>query len=249
MGITSGLEGAYVVREGGEFLTINHAIAWAGFDKLGLLPRGFARADLLAGRLPLQPEIVVVGGVGLVCEALRQLDVAPPTIDYPDALEPFLGRRVWRSTLADLRRHVDTAPPRFVKPVADKRFVGMVVAEFRDLIMTASLPDDEPVYISEVVEFVAERRYFVLDGEICWAGHYAGDPLAQLDHEVVRAALHAWDQAPRAYGLDFGLTVEGRTLLVEVNDAFALGAYGTPPMLYAQLLAARWKELVGLPAE
>jgi hypothetical protein len=36
-------------------------------------------------------------------------------------------------------------------------------------------------------------------------------------------------------------------LLVEINDGFALGAYGTPPALYAQMLAARWKQMVGLP--
>lgn len=249
MTITRGLEGAYVVRDKGEFLTHNHAIAWMGFEKLGLLPQAFALDELMAGRLPLQREIVVVGGVGLVVEALRQLGVEAPSLDYPDALQRFLGRRMWRSTLAELRRHRDDDPPIFAKPVGHKRFVGLVVSKFRDLIGTAHLPDDEPIHLSDAVEFVAEKRYFVLDGEIVWMGHYAGDPLAQLDHEVVRAALRAWSDVPRACGLDFGLTPDGRTLLVEVNDAFALGAYGTPPMLYAQLLALRWKQLVGLAHE
>lgn len=247
MSITRGLEGALVVRgDEREFLTPSHAIAWHGFDKLGLLPQAFAVDDLMAGRVPLQREVVVVGGVGVVVEALRQLGVEPPALDYPDALQPFLGRRVWRATLAELRRHREDDPPVFAKPLVDKRFVGLVVRKFRDLIGTAHLPDDEPIHLSDAVEFVAEKRYFMLDGELVWMGHYAGDPLAQLDHERVRAAARAWTDAPRACGLDFGLTSDGRTLLVEVNDAFALGAYGTPPLLYAQLLAARWKQLVGL---
>jgi hypothetical protein len=244
--ITSGLEGVYVVKKQGEFISHNHALAWMGFEKLGLLPRSFEVEEVLEGRLPLRREEVVVGGVGIVKEALRQLGVVPRDIDYPEDLHAFLGRRLWRGTLAALRRRAESEPPVFVKPVEQKRFVGMVVGQFRDLIATAHLPDDEAVYFSEAVEFVAEKRYFVLDGEICWMGHYTGDPLAQLDHQVVRAAQRAYRSAPAAYSLDFGLTSDGRTLLVEVNDAFALGAYGTPPILYAQLIARRWKEILGI---
>lgn len=42
-------------------------------------------------------------------------------------------------------------------------------------------------------------------------------------------------------------TDDGRTLLVEVNDGYALGCYGLQHNLYAKLLAARWAELVGVP--
>jgi hypothetical protein len=38
---------------------------------------------------------------------------------------------------------------------------------------------------------------------------------------------------------------QGRTLVVEANDGFALGAYGLMPVDYARLLAARWAELTG----
>ena len=52
--------------------------------------------------------------------------------------------------------------------------------------------------------------------------------------------------APAAYGLDFGVTADGRTLLVEANDGFALGCYGLDPVIYAEMLEARWCELAGL---
>lgn len=59
------------------------------------------------------------------------------------------------------------------------------------------------------------------------------------------AAVAAWPGKPRGCALDFGVDDRGRTLLVEANDGFALGAYGLPPLLYARLLSARWSEMTG----
>lgn len=66
------------------------------------------------------------------------------------------------------------------------------------------------------------------------------------DTGTVRAAVAAYAEAPVAYSLDFGVTADGRTLLVEANDAFALGAYGLEPVVYARMLEDRWLELVGV---
>jgi hypothetical protein len=33
--------------------------------------------------------------------------------------------------------------------------------------------------------------------------------------------------------------------MVEVNDGYALGAYGLMPLAYAKFLAARWAQLAG----
>ena len=54
----------------------------------------------------------------------------------------------------------------------------------------------------------------------------------------------AWrDTAPAGYGIDFGITDDGKTLLVEVNDGHSLGNYNLRPVEYAKLLEARWDEL------
>lgn len=45
--------------------------------------------------------------------------------------------------------------------------------------------------------------------------------------------------------MDFGVTEDGRTILIEVNDGYSLGAYGLEPTLYTRLLTARWAELNG----
>lgn len=42
---------------------------------------------------------------------------------------------------------------------------------------------------------------------------------------------------------DFGVDDFGRTLLIEVNDGYALGNYGLSPKQYAEMTMNRWKEI------
>ena len=48
-----------------------------------------------------------------------------------------------------------------------------------------------------------------------------------------------------ACSMDICYTRDGRTLLVELNDAYSLGCYGLPGVLYAKLISARWSQLLG----
>ena len=54
---------------------------------------------------------------------------------------------------------------------------------------------------------------------------------------------------PEGFAMDFGVTDDGRTLLIEVNDGYSLGTYGLEATLYARLLSARWAELNGTEDE
>ena len=78
---------------------------------------------------------------------------------------------------------------------------------------------------------------------------YCGDWHASFDADVVDAMVADYASAPAGYALDIGVTHDGRTLLVEVNDGYALGSYGLQHNLYAKLLSARWAEMVGVPDE
>ena len=49
-------------------------------------------------------------------------------------------------------------------------------------------------------------------------------------------------EANRAYCLDVGCLEDRSTLLVEVNDGYAFGAYGLRPELYMKMISARWEE-------
>jgi ATP-grasp domain, R2K clade family 2 len=133
-----------------------------------------------------------------------------------------------------------------VKPrEAHKAFTGYVLSAFRDLIPTTHHPNDLTVWSSEVVEFVSEWRYFVWRHEFVGLGHYRGDAFTHPDGATIRAAVATYrDKAPVAYGIDFGVTPEGRTLLVEVNDAYSLGHVGLRAVPYANMLESRWVEMV-----
>lgn len=67
----------------------------------------------------------------------------------------------------------------------------------------------------------------------------------QYDAAVIEAAVAAFTDAPNGYAIDFGVTADGRTLLIEVNDGYSVGAYGLFFTDYAKLLAARWAQLTG----
>ncbi len=251
------LSKVYVQRDPatGELANVNVYNAWYGFTQMGVWSESFVYDDLLAGALELGRDTAVIGGIQAVRTALAQLGApAPACVDYPDALAPFLLRRVRRASLRDAHGLcVDDrfTPPVFIKPVTGhKEFVGHVLAVYRDRLRTAHLvgaEPDTPVWLSDVVEFVAEWRYFVLRGEIVGVGHYRGDPLRAPDPDVVRAAVAAYEDAAAAYVLDLGVLVDGRTALVEVNDGFSFGCYGLHPTAHARMLSARWHEMVGLP--
>lgn len=242
------IERVLIQKKNGEFPTVNGWVAWCGFDRKAYPISFFEWPDLREGHVEVSPTTLVVGGVATVLHALRKLGAAPETIDFPEPLHPYLGRRVWPATLGEVRARFedDAAQPVFVKPrEVHKAFDGAVWSAFRDLIPTAHHPDELAVWASDVVSFVSEWRYFVRRHEIIGVGHYNGDPFTAPDRDTVCAAVAAYrPTAPVAYGIDFGVTTDGRTVLVEVNDAYSLGHMGLRPVPYANMLEDRWVELV-----
>lgn len=226
--------------------SVNRDIARVGFAQLGEEVRIFAPEDF--DDLTLAAGDIVVGGIRYARKGMARLGIPVLDLDsIPEALMPFAGRRIWQSTMAEARQRAGNGTPIFVKPLPDrpKLFTGTLLSSFADLIPTAHIPDEEPVICADPVDFVTEYRGFVLHGDLIDLRPYRGDPLCFPDPEVIRAALAAQSRAgaPAAYALDFGVTSDGRTLVVEVNDAYAVGAYGLSPMRYARLIATRWAEL------
>lgn len=216
--------------------------ALLGFEDMGLEIVPF-EPDSLAG-IDRETSDVVVGGVGVVRGALMALGRDIPEIDYPRELGPFLGRKVWRSTIRTVGSRAD-ARPVFVKPFHGKLFTGRLVTAAQDLVGCGMFEEDTEVYCSESVAFIAEWRCFVMRGQILDVRPYRGSWRARFDPRVIEKAVAAYASAPAGYGMDFGVTEDGRTLLVEVNDGYALGSYGLEHHAYARLLSARWAELAG----
>lgn len=136
--------------------------------------------------------------------------------------------------------------PSLVKPAAHdlKRFAEHVVANYADLAKTAALAADIEVSCADALDMVSEYRVYVTRGEIVGCKHYFGDFRKFPDFKVIDRAVQAFKPAPAGYAIDFAVTGDGKTVLIEVNDGFALGSYGLNPMLYSGLLEARWLELL-----
>lgn len=191
----------------------------------------------------LRKEDVVVDYIKETLEILELMGIETAFDDYPSELSAFYGRAIRKGVLGEIV-NIPENWGQFVKPLlANKAFTGRVVNGTKDLI-GIGLPFDFPVWISEDVAFKAEWRVFVLEGKILDVRPYKGAyHQLKYDASIVDRAVAAWKTSPCAYALDIGVTADGRTLVVEVNDGYAVGNYGLMPISASQFLEARWQEL------
>lgn len=225
-----------------------------------------AKPDIVVALMPPHgPDPVFTPGL-LPFLSLTLMEAAlgrplPDAIDYPmfPAMdtEDFMGR--WFEIA--FARHLPTRSGRlFIKPYkTTKAFPGRVLVPAAEL--DAFLPPGTNlVWVSGVVDFRLEYRTFVVRGEVLAQVRYRVDPRGKAhprhryDHRVAEAHAAAYaaasaagkaiPPAPLAYVADFGLTADGRTLLVEVGDGFSFGVYGASPKAALAVAATRWKELV-----
>lgn len=224
-----------------EYLPHNYNFfnAYQGFKEMGFETVMFHTLEELRTS---EKEDVVVGYVGTVRQRLNDFGIVTPEMDYPDELKDFLGRKIWNVKLSQVTNSPEMWPV-FVKPVEDKKFTGVVVRSPKDLIGCGTYGENPDAICSEVVNFKAEWRCFVRYGNILDVRPYKGDWRLHYDPSVIENALQSFSTAPKGYAMDFGLTDDGRTLMIEVNDGYALGCYGLLYVNYAKLLSARWAEL------
>lgn len=219
--------------------------AWQGFQALGFKPIFYSSEAELAG---CRPDDLIVGGVSIIRRKLQEYGVQIDEYDYPEQLGGILGRKIWSDTLGSILSKKSEWPV-FVKPVKDKAFLGFVLRSENDVPRLREATLEEPVLCSEIVNFNTEWRAFVRYGNVWDVRPYKGDWHYHYDPAVLEQAVAAYTDAPAGYAMDIGVTESGQTLLVEINDGYALGCYGADPIQYAKLLSARWCELVGIHDE
>jgi len=222
-----------------EIASHNFYAAFDGFKQMGFEIIFFRDINDLSDN---KKEDIVVSYVEDVRIALFKHDIITPEIDYPEELENYLGRKIWKSKLSTIANNPENWNV-FIKPVEDKKFTGIVVRSTKDLIGCGTYDKDTDILCSEVVNFVAEWRCFVRYGRILDIRRYRGDWRVNFDPKIVEDVVSKFKSAPKGYAIDFGLTDKGQTLLIEVNDGYALGCYGLFNLDYAKLLSARWAEL------
>ncbi len=202
------------------------------------------RADALP-----KPDEFVAGSIEFVHAALKSLGLpVPPIVYYPEALKPWLHRRIWQTTLAEAVARLEaTTEPLFVKPAESlKAFTGAVF-EDAAILNAVPYPKRKKVWCSQPVVWQAEWRAYVVDGQVKAISHYAGDESLSPDRGVIEKAVGAllasgWPS--RNFCCDFGLLSTGETAGVEYGDGYSMGAYDIAREDYYAMIFNWWREQV-----
>ena len=211
--------------------------AYDGFSRLGIECELFTSNEELDSRKPCD---IVVGGMLIMEHVLSQDNISVPNYNYPEELEGYRGRSIRTLRIKDLKSE---NLPIFIKPVEEKAAKGIVVKSWNDISEYSQMSPEAEVLCSDVVNFISEWRCFIRYGKVIGIRFYNGDKEAVCDSSVVESAVNEFKTQPKAFSLDFGVTDDGRTLLIEMNDGFAIGCYGLSDVQYAKFLYARWAEL------
>lgn len=144
------------IKHTGEFYDSSCYAAYAGCQELEIPVKPYKVVYSISDNDPHDP---VVGTYSDVKVALEQLGVKLTPLDYPDELLPFMGRKVWKSTLFTITSHAEDWHV-FVKPVEDvKRFHGTVLDKSEDLIKLGEA--------WKISTYGAARRYISFPSGAC----------------------------------------------------------------------------------
>jgi hypothetical protein len=242
---------AFVKTTDGKFPNPNFCYAWKGLKEMQYEVTCFEDSDLQDQSFWMRctRNTPVFAGVVVFDEILNKLGVDYKKIDtYPEVLRPYMNRHVEKTTLGEYRnkwhKDEDNISVMFMKPVKQKQFNGKLMKSIVDWIGLVKFSDDTQVYVSDPVNFVTEYRIYIKQDRLILGRNYRGDWTKTIDVNVVKDAIKTFSPvAPCAYALDFGLTEDGKTTLVEFNDATSLGNYGLAPVIFADMIVCRWHEI------
>lgn len=222
-----------------------------GYLSLGLNVKMFTKSDLCLNKNLITRNDVFGGHIDICRIIWRNIGVTEPFVDcYPKQLESFLGRRIKQMKLKGfyevLEENENFGNEYFVKPVKNKLFTGFVCTTKRECDGKIPCSIDTNVYVSTHVNFDAEFRAYIFNDKIIDVFRYWGDNWsAVVDKGKVEEMVSLLKGSmPSFYSLDFGIDDKGRTLLVEVNDGYAIGNYGLSPMQYADMTMVRCMEII-----
>ena len=238
--------------------SVNIANAMYGFREMGAEIIPYHKIDEIYDRV--NREDIVLDYIEQCNSIFSKFGVEPSIPDYPKVLNKFLGRKIWKGTINSISRSEEKwSAGYFVKPIKSKVFTGKIISSISDLVGCGNYSEDYEVLVSEPLDICAEWRCFIIYDEIVDVRPYGllldrsrKSYKYHYDFKVLDSMLEAfisWEKRPAACSLDICVTKEGKTLLVEINDAYALGCYGLASIFYAKLISARWSQLLGVKDE
>ena len=231
----------------------NIANAMYGFIELGAEIIPYHTIDEIYNQV--EKEDIVLDYIDQCNTIFNKFDVHPHLDDYPEMMKRFMGRKIWKDTINSIASDESKwSAGYFVKPVRSKAFTGKIINSISDLVGCGNAYEDYEVIVSDPIDIKAEWRCFVRYDRLLdvrpygalshsdydgYLYHYDGKALTEM-----LEAFKSWPERPAACSMDICVTKDGKTLLVEMNDAYALGCYGLPSLIYAKFISARWSQLL-----
>lgn len=241
---------AFVQTINNQFSNINFLTAYQGFYHYGYEVETFedAYTDELITKGEITKETPVFAGIPIMNIIYERLGIEMPVVPYyPTLLKNHLGRKVNIEPLhIAISEVLNTGVSKFIKPLEEskKTFNGFIAKEFKDFFWVVNQPQDQLVWVSDIVSFITEYRCFVNQGKVLDIRRYKGGWENYPNPAVIKAMVAEYTSAPVAYSLDVGVTADGYTKLVECNDATSLGCYGLDKVYYGKMLIDRWKQIM-----
>ena len=215
--------------------------AFIGFRNMGEIVKFFTKPD----GIHYKKQDIVVGSINSVRSIMKSIHVDLPNFYIPNELQKYAGRKIYKSTIGSIIERVMHGEKLFIKPVTIKEFPAQVVDSLPLMTFIGQdFKDNMECWVSEVIDFVSEYRIFLLGKEPIGCKHYWGDFKICPDWKIIDSAIADLINPPAGWCLDFGITNDGTTLLIEANDGYSIGNYGLDGMDYVRILKARWFELL-----
>lgn len=189
------------------------------------------------------PDALPIGSVEFMRKYMELSNIQEPiNISYPQEFTEHYHRNI--TTI--LKKHVPDNV--FVKPIDTKLFTGFVYNKktIDPNHEYNSIPNDTTLYISDVVNFIAEWRCYISNYKLIGIARY-DDNDEEHDETMVKLFVNSLtEKMAIKYGsIDVGLLDNYRMSIVECNDAWSLGLYkgSISNEDYISMLWGRWVEL------
>lgn len=228
---------------------INIANAVHGFYEMGAFVDSYSADEFEDVMNYITKDDIILDGIYQSRRVFNKFGVSVPDFDYPEEMQQFLGRKTWKDRISHIASDQSTWG-NFVKPVKGKAFTGRVINGLRDLAGCGSIHEDFEVICTEPLDIKAEYRCFIRYDNIIDIRPYGSNEERYkftYNYNTVEEMLKAfknWKDRPMGCSMDICVTSDNKTLLLEMNDGYALGCYGLNAIDYAKLISARWSQLL-----
>lgn len=200
-------------------------------------------------------DYLFVGSVEYMHKVFSLLKIKQPiNISYPTELQKYLKRNIRISSIHYFFESVlKNKKELFIKPVNTKQFTGFVYNPLKKISECDyftqenmgeffKLNPKEEIYLSDIISFEQEWRYYIQDNKIIGCARY--DEFDSEDiypsSNLILSMINDYKNN-KPYTIDVGLH-NNEYILVECNDAYAIGLYNgaMSSEKYLNYLYERW---------